>query len=199
LLICFRLFGIVRMAEKEEQAFLTFLHRSIARVQMKLPERAVGKDFVLGRCKVRWARMSEEERLGFGEDEYDQQNNRSQDINGEMQEVVYRELTAEELYGHSMVWDMQDDALEDDEHPTKVIKKKKVVNIKEEKVNERQPGLEGSKKRKTFKRDPNLPKRAPSSYLLFCAEERPRVRAELGGDWDLASIGKELGRRLGFR
>jgi hypothetical protein len=193
----------------DERAFLAFLQHSIAQVHVQLPQRGVGKDFIRGRCEVRWARMSEKERLGFLAEEYeglesDPQNNGSEDIgqlSGEMQDVGdgekvlprYKQLTAEELYGHSMVWDMQADAPEDAKQTYKI--KKKVVTIKEEKLmNERRPDVEGSKKRKN-KKDPNLPKRAPSSYLLFCAAERPKVLANLGGGVDFVSVNKELGRR----
>jgi hypothetical protein len=188
----------------DERAFLAFLQHSIARVQVQLPQRGVGKDFIRGRCEVRWARMSEKERLGFLAEEYeglesDQQNNGLEDIgqlSGEMQDVGhgekvlprYKQLTAEELYGHSMVWDMPDDA----KQPTKI--KKNVVNIKEEKLTSRtSTDVEGSKKRKY--KDPNLPKRAPSSYMLFCAAERPKVRADLGGGVDFVNVNKELRRR----
>ena len=118
--------------DQHQQAFHVFLERSVARVRMELPHRGVDEAFILGRCRARWSRMSMKERRGFFVNkglESDQQDDRSQVIgqsSDEMQDVdhgrkvlpSYRELTAEELYGHSMVWDLQDDAPEDTKQPT---------------------------------------------------------------------------------
>jgi uncharacterized Zn-finger protein len=91
-----------------EPAFLVFLQRSIARVQLELQEQGVDQDFVRVRCEARWARMSKKERLGFIVDgdngpESDQQDDESQEIgqsSGDMQDALpsYSELAAEELY-----------------------------------------------------------------------------------------------------
>jgi hypothetical protein len=60
-------------------------------------------------------------------------------------------------------------------------------------LNQQDPA--GGPKKRTYQRDPNLPKRAPSGYLLFCEAKRPRVRAALGGRAGLGEVARELGLR----
>ena len=44
-------------------------------------------------------------------------------------------------------------------------------------------------------KDPNAPKRGKSSYIFFCAENRPVVQKELGSDAKAVDVTKELGVR----
>lgn len=44
-------------------------------------------------------------------------------------------------------------------------------------------------------KDPNKPKRGKTSYVLFCADERPAAKAALGDDAKPTEVTAELGRR----
>ena len=55
------------------------------------------------------------------------------------------------------------------------------------------PKTKGESKPKP-KRDPNMPKRPPSSYLLFSQEERLKVKAE-NPSFSIGECSKELGQR----
>ncbi|XP_052077807.1 high mobility group protein B2-like isoform X1 [Mytilus californianus] len=48
--------------------------------------------------------------------------------------------------------------------------------------------------RKKREKDPNAPKRSLSAFFFFCNEERPKVRKD-HGDWSVAQVAKEMGKR----
>merc|ERR1712127_1304 len=54
------------------------------------------------------------------------------------------------------------------------------------------PAGEGSRKRR--KKDPNAPKRPLSAFFLFCADERPAVKA-IYPNYSVGEAAKELGER----
>ena len=51
-----------------------------------------------------------------------------------------------------------------------------------------------AEKKSKLKRDPNMPKRPPSSYFLFSQEERLKVKAE-NPSFSIGECSKELGQR----
>ena len=55
--------------------------------------------------------------------------------------------------------------------------------------------IKGTKKRKSAAKDPNKPKRGKSSYLFFCAENRSKVKAELGADAKATEVTSALGAK----
>jgi hypothetical protein len=55
--------------------------------------------------------------------------------------------------------------------------------------------IKGTKKRKNAAKDPNKPKRGKSSYLFFCAENRSKVKAELGADAKATEVTSALGAK----
>ena len=55
--------------------------------------------------------------------------------------------------------------------------------------------IKGTKKRKSATKDPNKPKRGKSSYLFFCAENRSKVKAELGEDAKATEVTSALGAK----
>ena len=55
--------------------------------------------------------------------------------------------------------------------------------------------IKGTKKRKSAAKDPNKPKRGKSSYLFFCAENRSKVKAELGEDAKATEVTSALGAK----
>jgi len=57
-------------------------------------------------------------------------------------------------------------------------------------------GPRGPRKTKKLK-DPSAPKRAPSGFMLFCADERPKVTDE-NSALSMTEVAKELGRRWAF-
>jgi hypothetical protein len=56
------------------------------------------------------------------------------------------------------------------------------------------PKVSKTKTTKTVK-DPNKPKRGKSSYLFFCAENRPKVKEELGEDAKATEVTSALGAK----
>jgi high mobility group protein B1 len=55
--------------------------------------------------------------------------------------------------------------------------------------------IKGTKKRKSAAKDPHKPKRGKSSYLFFCAENRSKVKAELGADARVTEVTSALGAK----
>jgi hypothetical protein len=53
--------------------------------------------------------------------------------------------------------------------------------------------IKGTKKRKSAAKDPNKPKRGKSAYLFFCADNRSKVKAELGEDAKATEVTAALG------
>ncbi|VDL98933.1 unnamed protein product [Schistocephalus solidus] len=51
-----------------------------------------------------------------------------------------------------------------------------------------------AKKKKKKNKDPNAPKKPMSAFLLFCQDERPKVR-QLHPDWNVGQAAKELAAR----
>ncbi|RNA08374.1 high mobility group DSP1 [Brachionus plicatilis] len=56
------------------------------------------------------------------------------------------------------------------------------------------PPTEAGGRRKKKKKDPNAPKRPLSAFFLFCADERPNVKA-LYPQYSVGEAAKELGER----
>ena len=59
---------------------------------------------------------------------------------------------------------------------------------------EEKPKGRGRGKKASGKKDPNMPKRGKSAYIFFCAENRPKVKTNLGDEAKNTEILAELGR-----
>ena len=211
------------MSAKEKKAFDIFTEICHEEFSSRYPEAEVSVlEFFRGKCREKWRALGQEDTVAFYEMVREENNNPMK--KGVMSTVNSEKSNKKVHSSDRKKLKVQEDRTvdsekSDEEGPlaSRKKRKKRVVNeimkseksVNKEVLSSKKKKLDvtlndtmestdkepNSIRKKKRERDPNMPKRGLSGYLLFSREERPKVFRERPDLLAVPAVSKELGRR----
>ena len=208
------------MSAKEKKAFDIFTEICHKEFCSKYPEVEVPVEFLRGKCREKWRALGPQDTIAFYE-MVREDNSLEKGVLGEVNsEKSNKKAPSSDTKKQKGQEDHTVDSEKSDEEgllSSRKRRKKRVVNeiAESEKSYYKEPSSSRKKKleitmndtvestgkepmsirKKRRERDPNMPKRGLTGYLLFCREERPKVFRERPDLVAVPAVSKELGRR----